>query len=238
MSLLSTCNHAFAKIMTQLIKLKAHYPEHRIQSIRIDNVAEFTSRAFNDYCMALRIWVQHSIPYIHTQNGLAESLIKRIKLITRPLLMNCKLPTLCWGHAVLHATDLIQLRPSTYHETSPLQLVCRNPLSISHLHKFGCVVYVLISPPQRTSMGPHRKLGIHVGYLSPLIIKYLEALTRDLFTARFADPCTKNKARKLIEMQKAFHFLIHVLQKLNYKFKGSLICKILQTICHTLSLII
>ena len=55
--LLSTRNHAFAKIMSQLIKLKAHYPEHRIQSIRMDNVAEFTSYAFNDYCMALGIQV-------------------------------------------------------------------------------------------------------------------------------------------------------------------------------------
>ena len=32
-SLLSTRNHAFAKIMAQLIKLKAHYPEHQIKSI-------------------------------------------------------------------------------------------------------------------------------------------------------------------------------------------------------------
>jgi hypothetical protein len=36
-------------------------------------------------------------------------------------------------------------------------------------------------------MGPHRKLGIYVGYSSPSIIKYLEPLTGDLFTARFAN---------------------------------------------------
>jgi len=36
-------------------------------------------------------------------------------------------------------------------------------------------------------MGPHRKLGIYVGYISPSIIKYPEPLTRDLLTARFAD---------------------------------------------------
>jgi hypothetical protein len=107
--LLSTRNHAFAKIMREVIKLQAHYPESRIKSIRMDNAAEFSSRAFNDYCMALGIEVQHSVPYVHTQNGLAESLIKRIKLIARPLLMNCSLPTSCWGHAVLHAADLIQL---------------------------------------------------------------------------------------------------------------------------------
>ena len=121
------------------------------------------------------------------QNGLAESLIKRIKLIARPLLQNCKLPTSCWGHAVLHATDLIQIRPTAYNTVSPLQLVRGNQPSISHLRKFGCAVYVPISPPQRTSMGPHRKLGIYVGYKSPSIINYLDPLTGDLFTAHHID---------------------------------------------------
>ena len=55
MCLLSTRNHAFAKIIAQVIKLKAQHPEHQIQSIRMDNAAKFSSRAFNDYCMALGI---------------------------------------------------------------------------------------------------------------------------------------------------------------------------------------
>ena len=81
----------------------------------MDNAAEFSSCAFNEYCMALGIQVQHSVPYVHTQNGLTESLIKRVKLIARLLLQNCNLPTSCWGHVVLHAADLIQLRPTAYH---------------------------------------------------------------------------------------------------------------------------
>ena len=32
-----------------------------------------------------------------------------------------------------------------------------------------------------------RRLGIYVGYDSPSMIKYLEPLTGDVFTARFAD---------------------------------------------------
>jgi len=36
-------------------------------------------------------------------------------------------------------------------------------------------------------MGPHKKFGIYIGYSSPSIIKYLEPMTGDLFTARFAD---------------------------------------------------
>ena len=62
--------------------------------------------------LALGITVEHFVPYVHTQNGLAESLIKRIKLIARPLLQNCNLPTSCWGHAVLHAAELIQIPDS------------------------------------------------------------------------------------------------------------------------------
>ena len=68
-----------------------------------------------------------------------------------------------------------------------MQLVRGNIPNISHLRKFSCIVYVPISLPKRTAMGSHRKLGIYVGYQSPSIIKYLEPLTGDLFTARYAN---------------------------------------------------
>jgi hypothetical protein len=95
--------------MMHVIRLKANFPEHQLQYVRLDNAVKFSSRAFNDYCMAQRIEVQHLVPYVHTQNGLVESLIKRIKLIARPLLQNCNLPFTCWGHAALHAANLFQL---------------------------------------------------------------------------------------------------------------------------------
>jgi hypothetical protein len=142
----------------------------------MDNAGEFTSKVFNDYCMALGIKVEHSVPHVHTQNGLTESLIKRIKLMARPLI-----------HAVPHAATLIQLRSSTYNDVSPIQLVRKIEPSISHSRKFGCVVYIPIPPPQRTTMGPQHKLGIYVEFEGPSIIKYLEPLTGDLHTARFAD---------------------------------------------------
>jgi hypothetical protein len=185
--LLSMRNHAFSKLITQIIRLKASFPDNRIQSIWMDNAGEFRSKVFDGYCLAMGINVEHSIPHVHTQNGLAKSLIKRIKWIARSLLQNCRLPTSCWGHAVLHAVALTQLRPTAYHESSPLQLVRGKEPSISHLRIFGSSVYVPIPPPQRTSMGPHRKLGIYVGYETPSIIKYSEPMTGDLHTARYAD---------------------------------------------------
>ena len=75
--LLSSRNLAFARLLAQLIRLRAHYPDYPIKKIRLDNAGEFTSQAFNEYCMSLGIDVEHPVAHVHTQNGLAESLIKR-----------------------------------------------------------------------------------------------------------------------------------------------------------------
>jgi hypothetical protein len=185
--LLSTRNQAFARLLAQLIRIRAHFPDYPVKKIRLDNASEFSSQAFNEYCMSIGIDIEHPVAHVHTQNGLAESFIKRLNLIARPLLMRCKLPISTWGHAILHAATLIRIRPTSYHDSSPLKLVFGQEPNISHLRIFGCAVYVPISPPQRTKMGPQRRLGIYVGYESPSIIKYLEPTTGDLFTARFAD---------------------------------------------------
>ncbi|CAM9000605.1 unnamed protein product [Rhodiola kirilowii] len=186
-SLLSTRNVAFARLLAQLIKLRAHYPDQPIKRIRLDNAGKFTSKSFNDYCTSIGIVIEHPVAHVHTQNGLAESLIKRLQLIARPLLMKSKLPASAWGHAILHAEALIRLRPTTHNKYSPLQLISGREPDISYLKIFGCAVYVSISPPQRTKMGPQRRLGIYVGFESPSIIKYLEPLTGDLFRARYLD---------------------------------------------------
>jgi len=76
---------------------------------------------------------------------------------------------------------------------SPMQLATGTQPNISHLRIFGCAVYVPIAPPQRTKMGPQRRLGIYVGFDSPSIIRYLEPLTGDAFKARF-DDCVFNES--------------------------------------------
>ncbi|GLT24789.1 hypothetical protein GCM10007933_42910 [Zoogloea oryzae] len=167
--------------------MQAHFPDYPIQSIRLDGAGEFTSQSFDNYCMSLGIDVEHPVAHVHTQNGLAESFIKRLQLIARPMLMRTKLPISAWGYAILHAAALVRLRPTAYHEFSPLQLVFGYQPDISHLRVFGCAVYVPIPPPQRTKFGPQRRLGIYVGFDSPSIIRFIEPLTGDTFTARFAD---------------------------------------------------
>ena len=150
--LLSTRNVAFARFLAQIIRLRAQFLDYTIKKVRLVNPSEFTSHAFNNYCMSIGIAVEHPVAHVHTQNGLAESLIKRLQLIARPLIMRTKLHISIWGHAILHAAALIRIRLS-------VQLVFGQEPNISHLRIFGCVVYVPIAPPQCTNDGSSKKTG-------------------------------------------------------------------------------
>jgi hypothetical protein len=99
--------------------------------------------------------------------------------------MKTKLLVSACGHAILHAISLVRIRPTTYQKYCHLQLAFGQPPNISHFRIFGYAVYVPIAPPQRTKMGPQRRLGIYVGFDSLSIIRYLEPLTGDIFRARF-----------------------------------------------------
>ena len=132
--------------------------------------------------MSIGIGVQYSIAHVHIQNGLAKSFIKRLQLIARPLLLKTNLPLSAWGHAIIHATNLIHLRPTTNQDLFPLQLVLGYQPTISHLRVFGCAVYVPFAPTNRTKLGPPHRLGIYVGFQLLSIINYIKPLTSEVFT--------------------------------------------------------
>ena len=90
--LFSTQNVVFAKLLSQIIRLRAQFPDHHIKTICLDNAGEFSSQIFLDYFMSIGMDVQYSITHVHTQNGLVESFIKRLQLIAKSLLLNTKLP--------------------------------------------------------------------------------------------------------------------------------------------------
>ena len=62
--LLSTRNVAFARLLAQIIRLRAQFPDHPIKTIRLDNAGEFSSQAFLNYCMSIGIDVQYPIAHV------------------------------------------------------------------------------------------------------------------------------------------------------------------------------
>ncbi|KAG5460751.1 MAG: hypothetical protein BJ554DRAFT_7159, partial [Olpidium bornovanus] len=77
-----------------------------LPDVRTDGPPSFRSHAFEDYCTAMGIDLTYSVPCAHEQNGLAESFIKQIQLITRPLLMRSGLAASAWNmrYYMLHTS--------------------------------------------------------------------------------------------------------------------------------------
>ena len=162
---------AFPKLLAMILKIRAHYPDANIKTLRMDNAREFRSQTFEDYCVASGITLTYAVPYEHSQNGLAEAYIKKIQLVVRPLLIHAKLPSSLWGHAVLYATALLRLRPTLLHTQTPLEIVSGKLPNVSHLQTFGCRVWVPVSEPKLKTIGTHRIESIYVGFDSPSVIR-------------------------------------------------------------------
>ena len=96
--LTSIRNHAFTKLIAQIINLRANHPEHGIKSIRMDNAAKFSSWAFDDYCLDWGITAEHIGTWCTYPDWSYGITCQEDKLIARLLLQNCNLPTSSWGH--------------------------------------------------------------------------------------------------------------------------------------------
>jgi hypothetical protein len=175
----------FAKLLAMLIKFRTHNPDFPVKTLRMDNTTEFKSQHFEDYCLATGIELTYSVPYEHSQNGLAEAFIKKIQLISRPLLIQAGLPSYFWAHAVLHAATLLRYRPTLLNDFSPLELLSGQKPDISHFRVFGCQVWIPTVEPKRTTISKHRIEGVYVGFDSPSIIRYLIPSTGIMHKARF-----------------------------------------------------
>ena len=51
--LLSTRNHAFSRLLAQIIILQSQFPDYPIKFICLDSAGEFTSQAFDHYCISV-----------------------------------------------------------------------------------------------------------------------------------------------------------------------------------------
>jgi hypothetical protein len=122
----------------------------------VDNAKEFTTKSFENYCIATGINLETSIPQVHNSN--AENAVKLIQNVARTILLSSQLPSSCWGYAVLHTTQILRLRPTSRETQSPYELVNALRPSVKNLKIFGTGVYVSV---ERTK-GEKMKLASHL----------------------------------------------------------------------------
>ena len=135
------------------------------------------SQAFNNYRMSMGASVEHWRMSIH-KTAWPNLLLNAYSWLLHHYLWDQNSQTQL---VALHASKLIRIRPFSEHRYSPSRLLTGHEPDISHHKTFWCAVYVPIAPPQRTKMGPQRRMGIYVEYGSPTIIEYLEPNMGDLF---------------------------------------------------------
>lgn len=100
------------------------------------------------------------------------------------MLLHGKLPPHFWGHAILHATTLLRLRPSLLNSQTTLEVVSGTTPSIAHLKVFGCKVWVPISEPKQKTISSHRIHATYLGFDSPSVIRYKLPKKEEVYKAR------------------------------------------------------
>ena len=79
--------------------------------------------------------------------------------------MKSKLSSSAWGHAIVYALSFIILIQNAYEKYLTQQLVHGREPNI-----FGCAIYMPIALPERTKMGPQRRMETYIGLECPSII--------------------------------------------------------------------
>ena len=62
-------------------------PYYLIKSSKFDNVGEFVTQSFNNYCLKIKINVEYLLAHTHTYNDLTDSFINHPKFIARSLIL-------------------------------------------------------------------------------------------------------------------------------------------------------
>ena len=121
----------------------------KIKILRTDWGKEFVNTEFNTFLTECGILHQHSAPYAHEQNGLAERVNRTILEKARCLMFQCGLSTKYWPLAVEAA---IYLYNRTWHSAigkTPYEARFGRKPHVENIRLFGSIAYVKNNKPQK-----------------------------------------------------------------------------------------
>jgi transposase InsO family protein len=139
-----------------------------IKRIISDNGGEFKNIFFEDFCRNRGISQQFSPPYTPENNGMSERSNRAILDKARCLFAQANLSPCYWAEAVVTATDLCNLLPSsTRNFQIPYKTFFGRDIKLSNLRSFGCMTYIFIPKETRTNkLLPRSEKAIFLGYVN------------------------------------------------------------------------
>ena len=137
-----------------------------VKILRTDNGGEYMSGEFNDFLKEEGIIHQTTIPYTPQQNGVAERFNRTIMEMVRTMLISAKMPKSFWGEALLAATHIRNLSPTsaTSGAKTPYEVFYGHKPTVEHLRVWGCEAQVLIPEEKRAKLDSRTWTGRFVGY--------------------------------------------------------------------------
>jgi transposase InsO family protein len=136
-----------------------------IKAVQCDNGREFDNSTSRDFFLSHGMQLHMSCPYISSQNGKAERMIRTTNDTIRTLLLQAHLPARFWAKGLHTSTYLLNRLPSTACPApTPHQTLFGTPPRYDHLRVFGCACYPNTAATAPHKLAPRSTLCVFLGY--------------------------------------------------------------------------
>lgn len=136
-----------------------------IKSLQCDNGGEYQNRQFLDHLSTNGIIPRFSCPYTSQQNGKAERTLRTLNNTVRSLLFQANMPNTYWVEALLMATHLFNILPSSViNNEIPFTKLFQKPATYHHLRVFGCLCYPNLLPMSSHKLDARSTACVFLGY--------------------------------------------------------------------------
>jgi transposase InsO family protein len=171
-----------------------------------DRGGEYISHVLASWCASKGIKHNFSVPRTPEQNGVAERLNQTLNNIVRALLFQYKLYLPLWGHAMVYACILYNVRMHKTLKITHEEAFSGRIPDVSNFRTFGCLVYARVAETARKKLDPKSQQGIFLGPETNgpgyKVLTYNEKLKRDKYQVRiFRDIVTFEELKAVTGVQ-------------------------------------
>jgi hypothetical protein len=153
------------KCFQNVCKMIFHDTGRQVRAIRSDRGGEFANKAFDKYLSDNFIRREFTAPYTPEQNLVAERENRTIMEGVCSCLYQAQIHQSFWAEAVQYVVyTLNRTGTRLLGGFTPYEAYTGIIPSVSHMHPFGCPVYIHIPAPLRKKLDPKAQKGIFVSY--------------------------------------------------------------------------
>ncbi|MBW0468164.1 hypothetical protein O181_007879 [Austropuccinia psidii MF-1] len=124
-----------------------------VKVLRTDNGGEFNNQVLLKWLLLAGIKHEHSLPFFHQQNGIAERYNRTVADMGRTILLGSGLPKSFWGHAFMWAAYTNNMIPNLHTGSKvPSEILFGIKPNLDRLRTFGELAFVHVPHERRQKL--------------------------------------------------------------------------------------